>query len=398
MTHQQLIDLIDRLRAEPAEREWFEFKANRYQPQELGEYLSALSNTAAWKCKPQGYLVFGIHDGTHEVVGSVFDPYNVKAVGNQDLLIWLNTSLDPNPGFNVEIVDHPDGRVVVFTVRAAQGRPVYFKSEAFARIGSCKTNLRNHPEVLRAILTSGHDWSADICEQADLEHLDSSAIAEAREQFRIKHPTQSEDIDGWDDEVFLNKSKLTINGRVTNTAMLLLGKNESSTLLSPAVAKITWTLRDGKNLDLDYEHFFPPFLLQVDRVTGKIRNLTLRALPSGTLFPREFTQYEPWVLREALHNCIAHQDYGLRGRINIAETPDRVLFRNAGDFLPGDVESVIRQDAPQETYRNPFLAEAMVNLNMIDTQGGGIRKMYVHQRERFFRYPTMTSRWQTECL
>jgi len=93
------------------------------------------------------------------------------------------------------------------------------------------------------------------------------------------------------------------------------------------------------------------------------------------------------VIREALHNCIAHQDYGLRGRIVVVEFPDRVLLTNVGDFLPGDVETVIRQDASQAIYRNPFLADAMVELNMIDTQGGGIKRMFETQRRRSFPLP-----------
>jgi ATP-dependent DNA helicase RecG len=119
----------------------------------------------------------------------------------------------------------------------------------------------------------------------------------------------------------------------------------------------------------------------------RIRNLVVRALPSGTLFPQEITQYHPWVLREALHNAIAHQDYRRHGRIVVVEFPDRVLVTNVGDFLPGDVETVIRQDAPQALYRNPFLADAMVELNLIDTQGGGIKRMFETQRRRSFPLP-----------
>ncbi|MBK5257136.1 MAG: hypothetical protein JJE39_13985 [Vicinamibacteria bacterium] len=147
--------------------------------------------------------------------------------------------------------------------------------------------------------------------------------------------------------MFLNKARLTVRGAVTNAAILLLGKPESATLLSPAVAKISWILKDADNRELDYEHFGPPFLLQVDRVLARIRNLIIRTLPRGTLFPLEITQYEPWVLREALNNAIAHQDYGLRGRINVVETPSSVLLTNVGSVLPGDVENVIRQDAPR---------------------------------------------------
>lgn len=113
----------------------------------------------------------------------------------------------------------------------------------------------------------------------------------------------------------------------------------------------------------------------------------VRTLPSGTLFPQELTQYDPWVLREALHNAIAHQDYRRHARISVVETPDRVLITNAGVFLPGSVQTVIEQDAPQLYYRNPFLTDAMVELNLIDTQGGGIKRMFEIQRRRSFPLP-----------
>lgn len=220
--------------------------------------------------------------------------------------------------------------------------------------------------------------------------LDPLAIAEARRQFAEKNKTRPErlaELADWDDATFLNKAKLTVRGSVTNAALLLLGREESATLLAPAIARISWILKNERNEELDYEHFGPPLLLNVNKVLARIRNLTVRELPDGTLFPVELTQYDPWVIREALHNCIAHQDYGLRGRVQVVESPYALLLTNVGGFLPGRVEVVIDQDAPLEIYRNPFLAEAMVGLNMIDTQGGGIKRMFQAQRRRFFPLP-----------
>ncbi len=95
MTERERIALIDRLRALPTETEWFELKRNRHEPQLLGEYLSALANAACLSGQPRGYLVFGIDDATHGVVGTDFDPYATKAKGNQDLLPWL--AVEPTP-------------------------------------------------------------------------------------------------------------------------------------------------------------------------------------------------------------------------------------------------------------------------------------------------------------
>jgi ATP-dependent DNA helicase RecG len=381
------IALIDRLRALPAETEWFDFKRNRCEPQVLGQYLSALANSACLANQPRGYLVFGIDDATHAVVGTRFDPYSTKGKGNQDLLPWLAAGLRPNTGFGAHAVEHPDGRVVLCEIGSARGEPVSFQGTPYVRVGSSKTELRNHPEKARALWTRGSDWSAEVCAAASLADLDPDAVAKAREQFVVKHPGQTAEVAGWDDRTFLNKARVLKQGAVTNAALLLLGRPESATLLSPAVAKISWILKDGDNRELDYEHFGPPFLLAGDRVLKRIRNLIVRALPSGTLFPQEITQYDPWVIREALHNAIAHQDYRRHGRIVVVEFPDRVLVTNVGDFLPGDVETVIRQDAPQALYRNPFLADAMVELNLIDTQGGGIKRMFETQRRRSFPMP-----------
>lgn len=384
----ELTALIDRLRAEPRETEWLEFKANRYEPQLLGEYLSALANAAGLIGKPRAYLVFGIKDGTHEVVGTDFDPTNAKGNGAQLLPLWLSLGLRPNVGFESHTLVYQGKRLVIFDINPAFDRPVEFYGTAHIRVGTSKTILANHPEKQRQLWMRRVDWSAAICEQASLADLDPEALQKARKEFLTKFPSQADEVAGWDDITFLNKVKLAIQGRITHAALLLLGKPESATLLNPAVAKVSWLLKNDRNEDLDYEHFGPPFLLLGDRLMTRIRNLKVRELPEGTLFPMEMTQYDPWVIREALHNCIAHQDYLLRGRVQVVETPDALILTNVGGFLPGSVEAVIQQDAPLEIYRNPFLAEAMVNLNLIDTQGGGIKKMFLKQRSRFFPLPT----------
>lgn len=387
MDTQELTALLDRLRAEPRETEWLEFKASRYDPQAMGEYLSALANSACLNGKTKGYLAFGIQDKTHDVIGTTFNPDAEKGKGNQDLRLWLSLGLRPNVGFEVYPFIYHGRPVVLFDINAAFDSPVAFYGTAYIRVGSSKTLLSKHPDKERRIWQRRMDWSAQICERASLDDLDPVALSKARQEYVAKYPGKDADVAAWDDLTFLNKVRLTIQGGITNTAILLLGRSESPALITPAVARISWILKDDRNQERDYEHFDPPFLLNVDRVLKKIRNLTFRALPSGTLFPIEMAQYDPWIIREALHNCIAHQDYSLHGRINVVETPDFLLLTNAGSFLPGDVERVIRQDAPLEIYRNPFLAEAMVHLNMIDTQGGGIKRMFLTQVKRFFPMP-----------
>ncbi len=387
MTELELHALLERLRAEPYETEWLEFKNNHYESQVIGEYFSALANAAAVQGKPKGYLVFGIEDETHAVVGTGFDPERVKAKGNQPLLIWLAMGMRPNVGFEYFVTTTEGKRIVLFAINSAFDRPVKFYGEAFIRVGSSKTALSKHPEKERAIWSRRADWTAQISERATLDDLDPAAIAKARQEYRIKYPAKADDLEVWDDTTFLNKAKVMIRGQVSNAALLLLGKDESSPLLSPSVSRLSWFLKGADDKEQDYEHFGPPAILWAEKLARRVRNLTIRELPSGTLFPIELLQYDAWVLREALHNCIAHQDYRMNARINVVEYPDRLMFTNQGSFLPGTVESVILQDSPPEIYRNPFLAEAMVNLNMIDTQGGGIKRMFTTQAKRFFPMP-----------
>jgi ATP-dependent DNA helicase RecG len=390
MTEAELHHQLTTLLALPAETEWVEFKHNNDNPQEIGEYVSALANGAALHGKACGYFVWGIEDGTHRVVGTAFRPRRAR-VGNEELENWLLQKLTPRVDFTIHEFTMEGQSVVLFIVQAANSAPVRFGGEAFIRVGSYKKKLKDFPEKERKLwLNLSHsreDWSAQVVPAATLADLDPVALAFARAQYREKNPARAAEAEQWDDITFLNKAKVCSGGQITRTALLLLGREESAHFLSPAQVRITWVLREEKDVEKDYRHFDSPLILASDRVLAKIRNLTVRQMPSGTLFPHEVTQYDPWVIRETLHNCIAHQDYWQGGRINVVERPDSLLFTNRGSFIPGTVEQMIRNDAPPEIYRNPFLAQAMVNLNMIDTIGSGIRRMFLKQRARSFPLP-----------
>jgi ATP-dependent DNA helicase RecG len=398
MTPAQLQAKLNELLALPQESEWVEFKHNNDMPQLIGEYLSAISNAAALESQPFGYIVWGVEDGTHNVVGTTFKPRQQKGQGSEDLEPWLNKLLAPRINFRIFEFEAGGLPMVLFEVQAANTAPVAFSGRRFVRVGSHKKPLSEHPERERRLweIVSGPavDWSAAICEAATLDDLDPEAVKLARQEYANKHshdPKKRElvkEVWEWDDPTFLNKAKVCINGNITRTAILLLGRAEATHHLAPSLPQITWILKDDNGLEQDYQHFEPPFLAAVDDLFARIRNLTIRHLPDGTLFPVEVTQYDPWVLRETLHNCIAHQDYTQGGRINVVEQSGSVLFTNRGKFIPGSVEEVITRDAPLEVYANPFLTRAMVNLNMIDTIGSGIKRAFTLQRKRNFPMPS----------
>jgi ATP-dependent DNA helicase RecG len=236
--------------------------------------------------------------------------------------------------------------------------------------------------------SSQADWSRHTILDASIDDLDPDAIAFARLRFADKNSKFKEEMKDWDDRKFLDKAKLTIKGQITRAAILLLGKSESEYLINPASAKVTWILKDKDGVEKDYEHFSCPLLLAVDEVFGKVRNLKYRYMQGNTLFPEEVDQYDPYLIRESLNNAIAHQDYTRGGRVSLVEFEDgRLVIKNEGRFIPVSVEAVVKDDAPEHRYRNKFLVDAMVNLNMIDTIGSGIKKMFMIQRNKFFPLP-----------
>ena len=384
-----LEQLVQQLVSEPNEQEWLEFKENFHSPEEIGERISALANGACLCNKRYGYLVFGIKDSDQSIVGTTFDHKKQKAKGNEDLEFWLSTRLNPRIDFKIHKLDIDGKNVILFEIPATSGTPVSFLHEAYIRVGSYTKKLKDYPEKAKKLWQSmSTDWSAEICQDATLEDLDPIAIATARQLFIRKNPRLAEDVSIWDDTTFLNKARVTIKGKITHTAIVLLGLPESAHFINPAVAQITWILKGADGVEKDYQHFYTPLLLAVDEVYQKIRNLKYRYLMDGTLFPEEVDQYDPYIIREALSNAIAHQDYRMRGRITIVEKEDSTLtFQNYGSFLPKSIENVILNDTPEQQYRNTFLVNAMMQLNLIDTIGSGIRRMFIKQREKFFPMP-----------
>jgi ATP-dependent DNA helicase RecG len=388
MTSAELDAKLMELLGLPAETEWVEFKEakNDYHFDRLGEYFSALSNEANLKSQPWAWLVFGVKDKPKQIVGT---NYRTNRVHLDSLKEEIANQTSNRLTFEeIHEVARPDGRVVMFQIPPAlRGLPTAWKGHFYGRDNEAIGPLNLHEIEQVRKQAAQEDWSAQICDRATLNDLDPQAIAFARQEFKKKYPKLIADVGGWDDLTFLNKAKVCIGGKITRTALILMGKPESTHYLSPSHPQLTWILKDRDGMERDYKHFDPPFLLAVDALLTNVRNLTCRVLPWGTLFPVELLQYDDWVLREVLHNAIAHQDYPCSGRINVVEFDERLVVANMGSFLPGDVEDVIRRDAPFSVDRNPFLAQAMVALQMIDTIGSGIKRIYQVQKKRFFPMP-----------
>lgn len=382
------LEIFNTLRYQP-ESEVVEFKKaeSNFDSDDLGKYFSALSNEANIHKKEFAWLIFGVHDKSREVVGTKYR--NSERILHK-LKHELSQSITGGLIFReIYELDVEGNRVLLFQIPAApQGMPIAWKGHWYGRNGeSLKALDINKLDEIRS-QNQNSDWSAVVIPDATVDDLDSQAIAKAREQYKIRQLNRSDEIDSWDDITFLNKAKFTIKGQITRTAIIILGKEESEHYLNPSVAKIRWSLKTLNNENKDYDIFSIPMILAVDRLYNKVRNIKYRFVREGTLFPDEMLRYDPFNIREPLNNCIAHQDYTKCAMINVVEfEDDRLVFENAGCFIPASVEAVVENDSPEIHYRNRFLVDAMRNVNMIEIEGGGIKKMFKNQQVRFFPLP-----------
>ena len=371
------------------ESEVVEFKKaeKSFDFDDLGRYFSALSNEANLRGLEFAWLIFGYDEKKHEVVGTSYK--NSEGALNNVKHDFAQHTTDGQTFREIIPIEVEEKRILMFKIPASPRNIVMkWKGIAYGRDGESlkPLNQSKQDEIRRQ--TPAPDWSAEIIPNASLDDLDEVAIAKARKMFKKVHSRiPAEEVNRWSDEEFLSKCELMVAGKLTRAAIILLGKMFSDSKLRPAVAEVTWTLRDEKQDVVDYEHFSVPFILTVDEILAKIHNLTLRELPGGTLFPDTMKQYDDYTIREALHNCIAHQDYTLRQRINFVENPGFLYYANGGSFIPGTLENALATNGPQRFFRNACLCKAMVHFNMIDTVSRGIKKMFTEQMERRFPMP-----------
>ena len=374
---------------ENARCEWKEFKnlKNSFCGDEKNDvisYVSAIANMEG------GFLVVGVYDKTLEIVGT--DTYNYD---RQKAILRLTDRCANLSSEGLDIIEYitSDTQKKVWVIRIPKHlpkRPVYAHDKAWQRIEDSlvELTLERLNTILDEPLFTGSDWSAEIVPNATIDDLDEVAIAKARVMFKKVHSRiPAEEVNAWSVPEFLSNAGVMIDGGITRAAIILLGKPVSVFKLRPAVVRVTWSLRDEKQDVVDYEHFTAPFILTVDQILAKVRNLTMREMPGGTLFPDVMQQYDDYSMREILHNCIAHQDYTLQERINLVENPGFLYYANGGSFIPGTVQKALATHGPQRHYRNECLCNAMVNFNMIDIVGRGIRKIFNQQWERRFPMP-----------
>ena len=370
------------------EHEVVEFKqaSNDYDQDKIGQYFSAISNEANLKSLQHGWLVFGVDNKTRAVANSNYR--NTRGLETLKHEIANNATGGITFTDIFEVYDG-DNRIVMFKIPAAVTTiPTAWKGHYYGRDGESISYL-SLDELDRIRRQARFDWSSRLIEGSSIEYLDEQAIDEARKGYKKRQNREhiSAEVDSMSDEDFLTKLRLVVNGKLTYAAMILLGNPYYDNKLDNPV-QIMWRLFDSSDMTTDYEEFRMPYIMVVDKVLEKVRNLTYRYIPNRrSVATVNIFRYDNDLQRELLHNSIAHMDYTQGGRIYVDEFEDYMLVQNPGTFVPGEVLPILSPGYSAPYYRNPLLAETMRSFNMIDTVSMGIRKLFKIQQERLFPMP-----------
>ncbi len=375
MTDQALISILKKAIKLPTETEWIEFKVNNTNPQEIGEYLSALSNSAALHEKEFGCLIYGIEDATHKLVGTNFNPKQEKK-GNQEIENWIATQLNPRIDFRIYEFIFEGKKIVLFQVDAAKGTPVRFKGIAYIRVGSYKQKLKDFPEKERKIWTYYGQVSfekelatAALSENEVIQYLDISTYYRL---FNIPIPTDlRKAINKFIEEGFI-KHRLN-KFYITNLGAILFASDlshfESLKRKSPRVIQYKGKSRiETLNEQVGVRGYAVGF-------EGLITYITNR-LPSNEEINRAIRQpvslYPVIAIRELIANMLIHQDFSIRGTGPMVEIfEDRLEITNPGKPIINTLRFI--DHSPQS--RNEELASFMRRIGICEERGSGIDKV-----------------------
>lgn len=384
MTEQELYEVFNNLRYH-YENEVVEFKKaeNNFDYDDLGKYFSALSNEANLRDKEFAWLVFGVENKSREILGTT---YKNSMTSLQKLKHDLGQhTTDKNTFRDIFELKMEGKRVLMFQVPAApRGIPMSWQGHFYARRGESLValDMSKYEEIRRQRVSE--DWTAKVLSDASIEDLEPEAILKAREGYKQRFPKLAKACDGWSDRVFLDKAGLTIEGKITRTTLLLVGKETSAHKLNH-IAQLVWKcFQDGQVFG---DIYTIPFILTTSELLRRIRNYRFKIYPKNSLIPAEVWKYDTESILEGMHNAIAHQDYERNARVIVTEDKNSLKFQNEGGFYEGDFNQYITGEKTPVNYRNPALAKAMVNIKMIDTQGYGIHKMFQSQKDRYLPMP-----------
>ena len=392
-----LIDLVLELCKQPHETEWIEFKVNNANPQRIGEYISALANSAALCQKVHAYMVWGVKNGTHEIVGTNFTPFAAKK-GNEPLESWLLRLLVPRIDFRFFEVIVNDKPVVILEISSASHSPIAFGGIEYVRIGATKRNLKEYPEKERAlwrvfdVVRFENEIAAEQIEGDSIIHIiDYTAYFNL---LKIPIPQTQKTILS-----ILNQEKLIVKNdagkwNITNLGAILFARDLSDfPHLKRKALRISQYFGTSKTVESRTKEICKGYAVGFDLIIDSIDSYLVNYEIVERIYRKEIRVFPAIAIRELVANALIHQDFFMRGTGPEVEIfDDRIEITNPGAPLV-EVQRIL--DYPPAS-RNEALVSLMRRFDLCEERGIGIDKV-VEQIEynhlpspKFIIYPTHT--------
>ncbi len=375
MTDKDLYVLISELAALPKECEWVEFKLNNSNPLEIGEYISALSNSACYHKKDFAFLVFGIEARTHKIHGTSFYPL-LEKIGNQELENWLVTQLNPRIDVNIYETNFDGLHLSVFKIQATRNMPVSFKGEYFIRVGSYKKRLDDHPEREREIWRIENTPVFENCMAIDnASEEDVLQLLDYPSFFDLLKLPLPDNRRGIIERLIQEKViiKTSNNYQIKNIGAILFAKdlNHFDTI-SRKLLRVIFYKGNNRVHTIKEQMGVKGYAVGFE---GLIKYLEDQ-LPSNEIIDKALRKrvliYPLLAIRELVANALIHQDFSVKGSSPMLEVfSNRIEITNPGKPLIDPLRFV---DHNPES-RNEILARFMRRLNICEERGSGIDKV-----------------------
>jgi ATP-dependent DNA helicase RecG len=377
MQAETLKSLILSLVKIPHETEWIEFKRNNQNPDEIGEYISALANSAMLHQQQMAYIIWGVDDENHEIVGTDFKP-KLQKVGNQELENYLSCLLSPKIDFRIHELDIiEDKRMVLFALPAASSLPINFKGAEYIRVGSYKKKLKDHPEKERELwqLFSNHTFEKAVA----IENVTANEVLKLIDYpayFQITEQNLADDKNAIIDRLLSEKfiiSRLVDRFDITNLGAILFAKNlgDFDRLSRKIVRVVFYQGRDRTQTQRELS-WVEGYAIAFEKIIIAIDDRLPQNEHIGRAFRASIKMYPEIAIRELIANAIIHQDFSISGTGPIVEIfEDRIEITNPGVPL---IDTMRFIDNPPQS-RNESLASFMRRINICEERGSGIDKV-----------------------
>lgn len=376
----QLHYLLQELLSRPKEDEWVEFKQNNDDPQQIGEYISALANSATLHNKPKGYMVWGIEDQTLNIVGTTFKPFALRHKG-QEFESWVLQKLNPKINFKFYEFDYQGLPIVILEIDPAEHKPVRFDGTEFIRIGSNKKKLRDFPEKEREL------WRA--FDKTPFEKQFAMKSLEADRVLQLLDFSKYFDMTGIplpqthqgildalaDDKLITADSGLW---HITNLGAILFAKKLSDfDKLARKAVRIIRYKGEHKFTTLNEIVSNEGYAIGFENIMNNLKALLPSYEEISLTYRENKNTYPDIALRELVANALIHQDFAISGTSPMIEIFDnRLEITNAGSPL---VEVSRFMDKPPRS-RNEHLAALMRRIDICEERGTGVDKV-IYQTE-----------------